>query len=72
MPSRCRRIGTRPIGSLNAGATALLLSRGSCADTSLGKIGPVHAGRYLARVLAQDAGDVDSLRTAVARVGTRL
>ena len=39
---------------------------------SLGQVGPVHAGRYLARMLAQDAGGLASLRTAVARLGARL
>ncbi len=39
---------------------------------SLGQIGPVHAGRYLARALGQDAGDFASLRPAFARLGARL
>ena len=47
-------------------------ARGSCPDASLGQVGPVHAGRYLARALAQDAGGVASLRTAFARIGARL
>ena len=47
-------------------------ARGSCPNASLGQIGPVHAGRYLARVLAQDAGGVASLRTALSRVAARL
>ena len=47
-------------------------ARGSCADTSLGQIGPVHAGRYLAAALAQDTRDIASIRSAVARVGARL
>ena len=47
-------------------------ARGSCPDASLGQVGPVHAGRYLARALAQDAGDIASLRTAFARVAARL
>ncbi len=50
----------------------VVFARGSCPDVSLGQIGPVHAGRYLARALAQDSEGVASLRTALARVGARL